>query len=994
MRYPIPGASGLAVPTLSLIALLAVLPGGAHARQGRDWGAPAGARRAIARWAEAQGPGWHAFVDGETGWACFLGGGAAPPAFAPIDDGESVELARMFVEETAHLTGLETATLVPRHVRLVPLSAIGTTDKLAVRFGQELGGVRVFDASVNVLLDLDGSVLSLQTTAMPRLSGTPTVALVPAEVARERAVAAFAADTGLPPTAVGQPELGIAQHVVAGRRFAALAWRLEVRWSDAGATPEGFAYSIDARDGSQLDRRPLVHFFDVGGTVTSNATPGTAPDTGSNPPQVFALPYLQVTSAAGVVLTDANGDFNFSGVDGPLDCTFEYVGSFADVDNEAGPEHVVVQALMGTNNVILLNSSPTELVTAQANAFREIAVLRDWIRAVDPSDGTADFQALANCNLNQNCNAYWNGSSVNFFTSGGSCVNTAYSTVVAHEMGHWLNQLYETGNGSDGMGEGNADVFAMYLYDTPIVGEGFFGPGTNVRSGWNGRAFCGDCNPGCAGEVHADGEVWMGAAWKIRDHLNNTNGDALGDAIADALFSAWMNVYDQRDIRTVIETQWLTLDDDNGNIDDGTPHFADVDQGFRDQGFPGFDLPDIVFTNVSDLPDTSDETGPYTVDATVVGVVNPPLSAVELVQRVNGGPWVTTSMTHLGGDDYTADIPGQARGSDVDYYLSATDGAGSTEVFPRSGEERPFEFFVGIVVLFFDDFEGNGNNGWTHGTNGGFDDWQHDVTHCAGGDPTQAFSGSEARGNDLGRAGFDGFYEPDTHNWLRSPYVDCSAAVGTRLRFRRWLTLERHDVARIAVNGQTVWKSEAPADTVDTSWQEIDLDISDRADGVGAVKIEFSLQSDSVIELGGWTIDDFALVHTEYDCPTPVNYGQAKTNSAGGIPTMGADGVPSASLTNFEITLTDGIANQLAILLSSDAPDNTPFLGGFRLVLPPVTRVAVHTLDLFGDGNVPIAVLPGMAGTTLYYQNWYRDPAHPDGTQAGLSDGLEVTYCE
>ena len=30
-----------------------------------------------------------------------------------------------------------------------------------------------------------------------------------------------------------------------------------------------------------------------------------------------------------------------------------------------------------------------------------------------------------------------------------------------------MNDRYSTGNGNDGMGEGNADVWAMYIWDTP-----------------------------------------------------------------------------------------------------------------------------------------------------------------------------------------------------------------------------------------------------------------------------------------------------------------------------------------------------------------------------------------------------------------------------------------------------------------------------------------------------------------------------------------------
>ena len=95
-------------------------------------------------------------------------------------------------------------------------------------------------------------------------------------------------------------------------------------------------------------------------------------------------------------------------------------------------------------------------------------------------------------------------------------------------MGHWLNDLYGSGNGSDGFGEGNADVFAMYLVDDPIVGQDFCGSGCNVRDGNNTRQFCGDCCNGCYGQVHADGEVLMGALWKVRARLKVGLGSSAG----------------------------------------------------------------------------------------------------------------------------------------------------------------------------------------------------------------------------------------------------------------------------------------------------------------------------------------------------------------------------------------------------------------------------------------------------------------------------------
>ncbi len=56
-----------------------------------------------------------------------------------------------------------------------------------------------------------------------------------------------------------------------------------------------------------------------------------------------------------------------------------------------------------------------------------------------------------NVNLNQTCNAYWNGSTLNFFKSGGGCANTGQIAGVSlHEFGHGIDQNDGTGTATDG----------------------------------------------------------------------------------------------------------------------------------------------------------------------------------------------------------------------------------------------------------------------------------------------------------------------------------------------------------------------------------------------------------------------------------------------------------------------------------------------------------------------------------------------------------------
>jgi hypothetical protein len=544
---------------------------------------------ALAAWRAEFGASWIVAQDRETGWAEMLYGGRTPAsAREPRVDEDYVALAGAALERTLALHGLELSTLTFQETHFLPLGQIGSGDKQTVRYRQSVHGVPVEGAFLNLLFSASGELRSLQSSALPGASAIEVVPRLDAGDAAAFARAHFQAATHFEAQTSGAPELLIVQLAGAAGRTGRLAWKLECGWTMPDSEPLRKLVYVDARDGALLRMDEGIQHFDVVGNVGSLASPGTLPDIASNPEATLPLAYVQCTSGATNVFSDAAGNFAFPGLSGSPNVTFSFSGTYARVVNNGGANESLTLALpAGTPNSVLLNPAAIAAVTAQANAYIVSTRMRDWIRSIDPNDVHGDFQTLANVAVTGTCNAYYDGSSINFFNEGGGCANTAYSTVVSHEQGHWLNDRYGTGNGGDGMGEGNADTFAMYMWDNPIVAEWFYNSGNFIRTGTNLRQFCGDTHPGCYGEVHADGEVWMGAAWKVRDNLNTTLGNTLGDLTANTLFIAWMNGYNQSQIKSIIETQWVTLDDDDGILQNGSPHFADIDAGFRTQGFPG-----------------------------------------------------------------------------------------------------------------------------------------------------------------------------------------------------------------------------------------------------------------------------------------------------------------------------------------------------------------------------------------------------------------------
>jgi hypothetical protein len=127
----------------------------------------------LAQWRAKHGDVWRAAIDAETGFTEMLYGGNVAPTFRPVADHEWIAVAREFVAESARLHGIDAGTLVhdETSVRLLPLGiAHQGTDKMTVELRQMLGSIPVVGASTNVLMDMEGRLLSVQSTASPFLA--------------------------------------------------------------------------------------------------------------------------------------------------------------------------------------------------------------------------------------------------------------------------------------------------------------------------------------------------------------------------------------------------------------------------------------------------------------------------------------------------------------------------------------------------------------------------------------------------------------------------------------------------------------------------------------------------------------------------------------------------------------------------------------------------------------------------------------------------------
>jgi len=102
--------------------------------------------------------------------------------------------------------------------------------------------------------------------------------------------------------------------------------------------------------------------------------------------------------------------------------------------------------------------------------------------------------------------------------------------------------------------------------------------------------------------------------------------------------------------------------------------------------------PEIL--DVTRLENTTDATGPYGVYATVVD--DRSVKIVELRYRVDNEPEVILTMTNDTGNVYYDEIPGQAAGSRIFYFVAASDGEQSNDKIPTVPplDEQPYYFDI------------------------------------------------------------------------------------------------------------------------------------------------------------------------------------------------------------------------------------------------------------------------------------------------------------
>lgn len=496
-----------------------------------------------------------------------------------------------------------------------------------------------------------------------------------------------------------------------------LVYVVHVETINDNKTPGNYLNYVDANTGDILYRQNEVHFFDA--KIKGDVHPVNQYTATENRP----MKNLKVKVGATTYYTDNSG---IATIPSAATATISLEGKWVKVLNSAASattsasfNHAFVSSGDSTTfDVTVANSN-----VRGVNVYYHVNEIHDFMKTKFPTFTVMDNPLPANVDVAGTCNAFYNGTSINFYAAGGGCNAFSYiGDVMTHEYGHGINDKFYTWQGASfdngGMGEGYADTWANCILKTGIVGLGASSPTDYIRRY--------DINPkvypqDLVGQVHADGEIIAGAWWDVAQNWNSI--DSMGDLFA-ASYYGLANGPDGTEgaVYQDILIDALTYDDDNSNITDGTPHFNYIVSAFAAHGI--YLLTNTKLEHVASA--TIPASAPFTITADAVADFPAFLGDVKMIYRKKGTIPSDTIVMTKSLTNYTCQFPSAMAGDVYEYMFAVYDYSNILSAYSPlnsnfntgfTSRNIPYYLLVGYNSYVSEPFDTitNSSIGWTIG---------------------------------------------------------------------------------------------------------------------------------------------------------------------------------------------------------------------------------------------------------------------------------------
>jgi hypothetical protein len=597
--------------------------------------------------------------------------GSRGTGFSAINEANVAQAARNF---------LSSSGLLPSNIDLAVVSAKFVMDRLwFVKFRKEVAGIPVHDAGIGMAISSAGKIMFLWGELSTRtveheafvISDAEAMKTAQGGLAGEISGGEYLGPTILPLYIDGGPEYRPTHRYMVATRDPVGAWEI----------------FIDAADGRILERTDRIYYDNISGIVSGTIQPLFPTDPWED--RNFFDIDLNF-SGLDPVTTDRYGHYSVEvpGSD-PIGVDIFLRGPFMEVWNEEGPEGYIYSVVDPPADFNPYWDESNSL-RAERDGWYSGVFVHSWVKTLDPAMSVMDYPMGCNVYVAGSCNAFWSGwdRSINFYRAGNGCNNTAQiADVVYHEYGHGVTDLVAGPDDPNGaIHEGFSDYLACTITNQPIVGRGFYSrdPDIFLRSLDNDMRYPDDWS----GEPHNDGEIIGGALWHTRADLSP---HPMG--YVDSLWHYARYAYAQE--FEPYFWAFLALDDDDGDLDNGTPNAWTIFHNFGDRHGIG---PGTVVTVFGDpISDSEDTTRTFTVTATVEAYFDTYPDSVILYYD-NGGGFRPVVM-QSNGSQWQGIIPRQNNGTTVNYYVLAVDRAHFRGTWPEGAPEIHHSFYVGPDIF-------------------------------------------------------------------------------------------------------------------------------------------------------------------------------------------------------------------------------------------------------------------------------------------------------
>lgn len=795
-------------------------------------------------------------------------------------------------------------------------------------YEQQRDGIPVFRAGLRTLVREgdDNPVVWANVDLRPMADFRAKKGAVARPIDLARALDALRASnaaSGQPtPSALTSPSAAT-QTVFAGVDEQIAAPRLALQYTAKASDGAGkWTFVADAETGDILHVESNVH-FDVTGSVKGKVITSTE-SAECGVLGTVPLPYANVTSASGNAVTDKNGAFTItqSGTS-PFDITSNISGKYfvvSDAGSTSTSLSLRVTPPGPANFVHQDNQVPPEKVLAQLNVYKNVNDLRDMLLAAVPSypviSSETGFKVNVNVSDTQTClrtgGAWYDGdvipNSINFCPRDSEHANTAFRSIIHHEYGHHI--IESSGSGQAEYGEGMADTIAMLFAKDPKIGSGYYlnQCSTPLR---NANTTCqyDPANCSSCGAFYECGNMLSGIVWDIWKALDVTSPATSAVIIRQLVFSSIL-LHSGTRIDPSIAVDMLTLDDNDGLLENGTPHYSEICSGFSAHGMTCPAIVNGLVVKGSDLVAEGLSAGPFAPGSTTYTLYNlgPQQNLAYSVAIPAASTWLTTNKTSgtialgqsttvtLTIDQAKAKLLADGRYTAPVQFVNATSGVGTVSRDEKLRVGAPVPIYTANFSDGLQGFTGDGQEGnlW------------HQSSACADSLTGHTAPGSLYYGKDSGC----NYATPVPYSHaVTSPEITIANPQTAELGFKYYLKTENNSSADtasalISVNGgafQVVASNNQVAGQKlkeTSAWQELRFDIAPflPATGPAKIRIQFTFNAGSIYDNSttGFVIDD-VIVYAQTQtttmgpcagyCSNPTKFNGAATFSSGSLGT-------------------------------------------------------------------------------------------------------------